>query len=82
MRPEDSYKPGEIVFYHEMGEVDKVEVLGNKSDQNYIRYKLKVLQVVQESKIAFPSNIGEVFNCEAKRNSGGFSGLWHLLETP
>ena len=76
---EDAYKQGQVAFYHETGEVDKVEVLENNSDKEWIRYKLKILEVVRENNIVYPSDIGEIFTFEKKRDSSGFSGLGHLL---
>jgi len=38
-RSEDSYKPGDEVFYHEDGAILKKRVLENNSDSQWIRYK-------------------------------------------
>ena len=76
---EDLYQSGQEAFYHDMGEVDKVKILENNSDEINIKYKLKVLSVVKKSKIIKPSEIGEEFNCEKKRSTSS-SGLWHLLD--
>ena len=64
------YKSGDIAFYHEMGEVLKVRILENKSNQKEETYKLKVLQVIQESSIVKPSKVGEKFECWASKKVG------------
>lgn len=76
---EDKYKTGEILHYHEDFEIDKVEVLENNSDSEWIKYKLKVLSIVQESKIFKPSDIGDIFTCEKKRGMY-CDGMWYLGE--
>jgi SHS2 domain-containing protein len=77
---EDSYKIGEEVFYSECGEVDRVRVLENKSDVDFIKYKLEVLEVLRESEIIKPDEIGDVFECRKKREYEKNIELWHLVE--
>lgn len=74
------YEAGREAFYHETGMVYKVKVLKNTGDKEWERYNLKVLEVVGESSIFVPSEVGEEFSCEKRRDSGGCSGLWHLLD--
>ncbi|MCK4729703.1 MAG: hypothetical protein KAT28_00140 [Candidatus Aenigmarchaeota archaeon] len=76
----EDYKVGQEAFYHESGEVYRVEILEVCGDEKLEKYKLKILEIVQESQIFKPSNVNEEFNCEKQRNSGGYSGLWYLLE--
>ena len=73
------YKQGEIAFYHDSGEVDKVEILDVLSNKKVEKYKLKILKVVRESSSVKPSNVGDVFICEKRRDFSGYGGLWHLL---
>jgi hypothetical protein len=77
---EDSYKIGEEVFYSECGEVDRVRVLENKSDVDFIKYKLEVLEVLRESEIIKPDEIGDVFECRKKREYADNSELWSLRD--
>ena len=69
------YKPGQIAFYHEDGGIDIVEILEKNSDLDWIKYRLKVVEVLQESPITKPSEIGHEFNLELKRDSTGIAGL-------
>jgi hypothetical protein len=80
MRDEDSYQPGEEAFYHDTGEVDRVEVLENGCDSEWINYRLRVLEVVKKSSIVKPSEIGEEFDFKKQRNCQGCSGLGHLMD--
>ena len=77
---EDSYKKGDIVRYHYFGEIDRVLVVDNLSNKTHMAYILKVLEVVQESRIVNPSKIGDEFECSKARNNNGFFGLWNLLD--
>lgn len=73
----DDYKAGDIAFYHEMGEVLKVKVLANRSTKEEQRYRLRVLEIVQESRIVKPSKVGKEFEARASRvvgQSGWFMG--------
>lgn len=80
MRAEDSFQPGETALYHEMGEIDRVEVLSNASDEKTIRYKLKVIKVLQESRVTNPAEVGEEFDYEKARAGGSQWGSGHLCE--
>ena len=73
------YRPGQEAFYHDSGEVDKVIVLENNSNSEWERYVLRVEEVVRESGVVKPSQIGETFSCE-KRKDVCMGGLWHLLD--
>ncbi len=80
MKEEDSYKPNETAFYHESGEVDKVKIIENNSNDNCIVYDLEVIEVIKESSMAKPSTLGETFSCTKQRKSSGYGGLWYLLD--
>ncbi len=73
------YQPGQEAFYHEDGEVDRVEILENNSDSKWERYVLRVKEVVRQSRLVKPSEVGETFSCEKMRGVS-MSGLWHLLD--
>ncbi|RLG11710.1 hypothetical protein DRN73_04585 [Candidatus Pacearchaeota archaeon] len=79
-RSEDSYQPGEKLFYHEDGEVDRVAVVSNNCDADWIKYELEVLEVVKKSRIFNPATPGEVFECSRRRVGGGIAGMWSLTE--
>jgi len=74
------YQVGQEAFYHESGEVYRVQVLEATGNREWERYKLKILKIVKESPMFVSSKVGEEFDCEKLRDSGGMSGLWHLLE--
>jgi hypothetical protein len=78
--PEDSYRSGMDAFYHESGMIDKVRVLENKSDGDWIRYELEVLEVIKRSRIGEPSEVGERFDCDKRRDGSGLAGMWHLMD--
>jgi len=78
-REEESYKPGEEAFYHESGEITRVKVLENNSNEDWIKYRLKVLENIRVSKMYKPPKIGEEFNLEKRRNIS-CSGLGYLLD--
>ncbi len=76
----DKFQLDQVAFYHEDGEIDKVRILENTSDSELIKYKLEVLEIVQESRVFKPSDVGDIFDCEKTRDSGGCSGLWYLRD--
>jgi hypothetical protein len=79
-RDEDSYQPGEEAFYHDTGEVDRVKVLENNCDAEWIIYQLEVLGNIKQSSLTKPPKAGDKFELRKKRDSGGFSGLGHLMD--
>jgi hypothetical protein len=80
MTKEDSYQSGQTAFYHEDGEVDEVLVLENNSDKDWIKYKLEVKKVLQESSFVKPNDVGDRANVAKARDSDGCGLLWHLLD--
>ena len=75
---EGDYKVGDKAFYHDTGEVNEVEVLENNSNDESLKYRLKVLKVVHESSMVKPSKVGHEFDCDKVRGVS-VAGLWHLL---
>jgi hypothetical protein len=65
--------------FREDGAVLKVQIVADDSDEEWIRYDLKVLKVFAQSPYG-PSNEGEEFSVSHRRNAGCFSGMWHLTE--
>lgn len=55
-----------------------VEVLEDTSDNEWKRYKLKVVRTLVESRIYNPTPDGEEFDVCHLRSGGSFSGMWHL----
>ncbi|MDP1695428.1 MAG: hypothetical protein Q8L29_00770 [archaeon] len=79
---EGEYQVGQVAFLHEDGEVNRVRVLENNSDLKWIRYKLEVVEVTQESNFVKPNKIGQIANIEKLRDmGGGCGGLWYLLDS-
>ena len=66
MRTEDSYGAGEKALYNGEGHILVVEILKNKSDKDFIGYKLRTLD-------------GEEFYC-LKRREEVPGALWRLEE--
>ena len=79
-RSEDSYQVGEIIMYHEDGAVIKASVVDNTSNNERIRYSLKVEEIVRPHRFGAigPEN-GETFPIEKKR---GADICWKLLPVP
>ena len=73
------YKRGQQLYYHEDGEVTRVEIVSSRGDENFEKYKLKVLEVLSESPRSEPPTVGETFTCEKSRTIS-CSGLWHLTD--
>lgn len=59
MRDEDSYQPGEIAIYCEDGAKERVLILINRSDCDWIKYDFEVREVLQESGSIRPNTIGD-----------------------
>lgn len=75
----EEFQPGEVLRYQDEGEIYKVEVLKNLSDEEWIRYELKVLEVEQIPSFLKPPEIGEEFECCRKRSASGFAYcMWRL----
>lgn len=73
------YQVGQEAFYHDSGEIYRVKVLESTGDNDIERYTLEILECVQESRMVFPSNVGEQITCSKKRDVA-CGGLWHLLD--
>lgn len=80
MTPEDSYKKGQEAYYHEDGEVFRVRVLRNKSDEHWLRYTLQILSV-ERTDADNPPESGTKFSVD-KNKRIACGGLWHLLDQP
>ncbi len=57
----------------------EVEVLEDTSDDEWARYKLKVVKTIRESRMYKTAQDGDVFSV-MQRRCGSFSGMWHLSE--
>jgi len=80
VRSQDSYRPGEELFYdEEYGPKMKVKVLANKSDDEFIRYDLRVLEPIRSHPLCDNQEVGDVFSCEKIRGPTP-PGLWDLIE--
>ncbi len=77
-----SIKVGDIKYYHESGDVFKVEVL-NIQERNYGKtlgeeYKLRLLEVIRTN-AGNPPTSGLEFAVWKAKNADGYTG-WHLLD--
>jgi len=79
-----NFKVGQIALYHEEDYILKVKVMNNDSTDTQEKYKLKVLEISQESSFIKTPQIGEEFECN--KISGlehmvgvGIGGTWRLL---
>jgi len=75
----EEYESGQEAFYHEDGDIYKVQVMENKSDPKWEKYRLKVLEVVQKNPITPKIEAGLEFECDKLRNVA-CGGLWYLLD--
>ena len=75
--------PGEKLFYHKGGEITFVLIIENISDNEFERYRLKILDVISDSpELKERSrNIGEEFICVRSKNPVSLEGLWSLTTT-
>jgi hypothetical protein len=80
MRAEDSYMIGEEAFFYDVGEVDRVRVLKNKSNSHLIMYALEVLEIVKECEIIEPEVVGAKFECRKQRDFSDNGELWSLRD--
>jgi hypothetical protein len=75
-------KVGDIKYYHDSGDIFKVEVLGVQ-ERNYGKalgeeYKLRLLEVV-DTTAKNPPTSGLEFAVWKAKDAGGYAG-WHLLD--
>lgn len=62
--------------YSEDDWVAEVEIVADKSDDEFISYDLKVIKTIQESRIYKPTPNGTIFNCCIRKDYPG--NLWRL----
>ena len=74
----EDYQIGQEACYHESGDIYRVQVLQNDSDDEWLRYYLRILSVEQTTAKNPPQN-GIEFSCE-KRRGIAVQVLWHLLD--
>lgn len=75
---ERQYEAGESAYYHNSEDIYKVRVMENNSDENFIRYSLRVIEIKQAG--AEPTHKkGDIFTCEKKKDLINV-GQWRLLE--
>lgn len=72
-------KAGKKMIYREDDWKAEVEVLEDTSDDEWERYKLKVVKTLRESRMYKSTPDGEIFSVEQKKGIG-FSGMWHLTK--
>lgn len=65
--------------YHEAGLIAEVEVLKDLSNDDLEVYKLKVLEIKQESSIYRSPEIGQVFDVLKIKGEGSQMADWHLF---
>ena len=91
-RQEDSYQPGEAVYFYEFDRVDIVEVMENMcnyKNSHEIRYKFRVLENVyfddKKEESVKRNDIDLVFECTKLRLPLEAHGrklvMWRLLDT-
>ena len=80
MEREDSYKPGESVYYHEAGQIFQAKVKENKSDETFIYYDLCLLKQVSGPRT------GEVplsgLETSVIKGQSAKSATWHVSRVP
>ena len=76
----NEYKPGDMAYFYNDGEIDKVKVLEDNSNKEWTKYKLKVLEVVRESPIAKSATVGDEFECTKNKEFSNCGNLWRLLD--
>lgn len=71
--------PNKIYEYEENNVIYEVEMLSDTSDNNYLRYQLKVLKIIRSSSIFKPLPINTIFNVSKIKNC--CAGVWELTGT-
>ncbi len=71
----DAVKVGDVMIYSEDDWVARVEVVENTSDTDWWRFKLKVLNTIQESTMYGPQENGTEFVADRRRD---YSGIWRM----
>lgn len=65
--------------YYEDGWMAEVEILEDNSDEEWKRYKLKVIRTIIESELYNPIEDGTVFEV-SRRKGVYYAGMWQLYE--
>ena len=68
-----------MAIFNEDGLICEVEVLEDKSDKDWKRYKLRVINVIRESPLCLPPKPGEEFSVE-QVTKGAWVGMWFLTD--
>lgn len=76
------YKPGQILTYHDTGEVSRVKVIEDNSTAKETSIELEIIEVLRASKIAIESKPGDKFTAIQNNLSGSASCGWHIEEEP
>jgi hypothetical protein len=67
-------------LYHEGGMVCVVEVIEDKSDDEWERFILECKRIIQSSRIFKDPEIGEQWNVDRTKGDGGAYAGWYLEE--
>lgn len=65
--------------FHESGLICDVDVISDTSDSECERYRLRVVNVIQQPSFTIPPFVGDEFDVCGLRDSGCCSGMWHLF---
>jgi hypothetical protein len=68
---------GETMYYRETGDCFEVEVLEHQKTEGEERFKLKIIEIINESPMFKPSEIGEKFEVSSLSGEGVNCG-WTL----
>lgn len=67
-----------MVTYHEDGMILEVDVLDDRSDADWDRYRLRILRVIRDNPLLGPPEaVGEEFSVDQYRH-GAWGGMWFL----
>jgi hypothetical protein len=79
------YKKGDIAYHIEDGDVLKVKVLENQSDEKFFRYKLEVIELIKSGPIpgteTQSSSPGDTFICDKLRDAPAMFVMWELSDS-
>ena len=80
----EEYQKGQVVYYTEDGDVLKVRILDNSSDDEILRYKLETLEVIKtgpRSGVFYQSMTpGKIFDCNKQRGLSPMFEMWELSD--
>ncbi|MBX4196852.1 hypothetical protein KW805_04655 [Candidatus Pacearchaeota archaeon] len=75
----DEYTAGEMVGYKEGNALCKVQIVKNKSDKDYERYDLRLVEIYRKAPLFEEGDIGDEWDYLRSKIGGGAPGMGYLF---